>query len=1159
MRNSVTLSIRALVLGLLLTSCVFGQNANVSGQVVDSQGGGVPAATVTLTNTATSRAVQTQSNGEGYFQMPPEPPGAYEITARVSGFATAKMTGLTLEVDQSKVVKLELQPAQLQETISVIDTAPELTLDRADRSLLIEHSFVDGIPLSVRNPLQLINFSVGVTAGDDGLSGTNTSSESRTNTFRINGALGATTDILIDGGTDTTAYYNEAAGIPGLDAVREYRVYTDAYAPEFGRTSGGMVSYALKSGTNQFHGSAFEYLRNSDMDAEGFNGDKAGLLKPAFRRNQFGGTLGGPVFIPKLFNGRNKTFFFVSYDGLRDSSAGSFTGTMPTALERAGNYSKTYQSNGTQIIVYDPSTTTLNSAGAYIRTAFPGNVIPSSSLNPIAQKLLSYYPLPNQPGIGQSDSNNFFSNAPATDTNDRLDTRIDQQLSSRQSLFGHFSHFANHIYANDYYGNGLAPVNAPDRIPGINLAVGHTWSISASLVFEEHFSYAHSESQRNEALRATPTALGFPSSIAPGLTADMTPYLSSASTSGLGDSYPYERNKSSVYQYRGDFSWLHGSHTFKFGVDLRDYPTSLYDPEQMTITATTAFTGGPNANAAVSASGNSTAALLLGAAQVQSGYEPQTVSHHFYYGAYAQDVVRLTKKLTVTFGLRWGYETGEVEAQNQMNYIDLNSPSPIASQVPQFPNLKGGVGIPGLNGTSRELQSATSHFDPRIGLSYALNSKTIIHTGYGMFHMAVAALEQFPDAFGTTRLSSSIVAQPNGVTPLFNLSNPFPQGLPTPWGTNAGLSIALGQTIIGPLHSESIPYMNNWSFDIQRQLPWNFVVTTAYVGNSGVHLPSPVDYNQLPTADLAQGNALLAVVKNPFYGVITDPSSTLSQSTVQAEQLMRPYPQFLDVGAINVGIGHSSYHAGQLTVERRFANGLATLLGYSFSKILDNVGDMTDVAGAQHGVQNYECYTCDRSRADQDQTQSLRWSTQYELPFGPGKSHLAHGLASRVFGGWALGAFFTVNTGRPIYVTSTNSSSLLGAGWHPDGTGNYIRSNATGTVSAALPGGPTICDNCEYFNPAAFSKTPQFAVGNASRYVPDVSNPTSRNWDTLIEKRFAIGERYRVTFRAELLNALNQVIFSGPTTSVTSTSFGYISLTQSNTPRNVQLSLRTTF
>jgi hypothetical protein len=1155
LRNSLAILTSSLVwLALPLSA----QNGQVSGRVVDSQGAVIPKAKVTLTNTGTNFVVNSETNKDGYFEAPPVPPGGYDVKAEAAGFAVARLTGITLEVEESKVVTITLQPATVRETVTVADTAPELTVDRADRSLLIEHSFVEGIPLSVRNPLQLINFSVGVTVGDDGLSGTNTTSESRTNTFRINGAMGSTTDILIDGATNTTSYYNEAAGIPGLDAVREYRVYTDAYAPEFGRTSGGIVSYALKSGTNQVHGLLFEYLRNSDMDAEGFNGDKAGLAKPAFRRNQFGGTLGGPVLIPKLYNGRNKTFFFFSYDGLRDSAQGSFTGTMPTALERAGNFSKTLQSNGTPVTLYDPTTTALNAAGAYIRTPLPGNIIPASLLNPIAQKLLTYYPLPNQPGVGQSDSNNFFSNAPSTDTNDRLDVRIDEQLSSRQTLYGHFSHFADHIYYSNYYGNGLAPVDAPDRIPGINLAVGHTWSIAPTLIFEEHVSYAHSESQRNESLHVTPSSLGFPDSIAPGVTAGLSPSLSLGSASGLGDAYPYERNTSSVYQYRADLSWVRGNHTFKFGVDARYYPTSLYDPEQLSISTTGAFTGGPNANAAASGSGNGIADLLYGAATVQSGYQPSTVSHHFYYGAYAQDVFRITKKLTMTYGVRWSYESGEVEAHNEMNYINLNSPSPISSQVPQFGGLKGGVGIPGLNGTSNNLQNATSHFDPRVGIAYALNSKTILHAGYGMFHLPVAALEQFPDALGATRVSSSIAAQPNGVTPLFNLSNPFPQGLPAPLGGSAGLALDLGQTIVGPLRTESVSYMNNFSFDIQRQLPANFVVTTAYAGNSGVHLPTPIDFNQLPPSYLALGSALLAVVPNPFYGVITDPTSTLSLPTVQAAQLLRPYPQFLDVGAINVGAGHSNYNAAQLTVERRFSQGLATLLGYSFSKTLDNVGDMTDVAGAQHGFQSYYCFTCDRSRADQDVRQSLRWSTQYELPFGPGKSHLNRGLASRVLGGWVVGAFFTLNTGQPVYVTSTNNSDDLGAGWHPDGTGNYIRPNATG-VSAALPGGPNLCNNCEYFNPAAFSRTPQFALGNVSRYLPDVSLPTNRNWDTLVEKGFVIKERYHLMLRGEFLNAFNLVTFGGPTTSVTSTSFGLISLSQTNTPRNVQLSLRMTF
>src|SRR5271157_1500818 len=374
------------------------QSARVSGQVVDSRQGLIQACEVTIRNTGTEARFRTVTTDSGSFLLPPVPPGTYEITASAAGFATERLTGLTLDLGESKVIELVLQPASVHEVVQVVDTAPEVATDRPDRSVVIDRTFVASIPLNVRNPLQLINFSPAVTKGDDGLSGQNVTSESRTNTWRINGAKGSTTDIAIDGGTDTTAYYNQAAGIPGVDAVQEYRVYTSAYAPEFGRTSGGTVAYALRSGGNAVHGSLFEYLRNSDLDADGFNANKAGQPIGTFRRNQFGGTFGGPVVLPKLYHGHDKTFFFVSYEGLRDSTAGSFTGTMPTALERAGNFTQTRDANGNLIVIYDPSTTRLDSSApagttSYIRTAFPGNLVPSNEINPCGTKLLSYYPI----------------------------------------------------------------------------------------------------------------------------------------------------------------------------------------------------------------------------------------------------------------------------------------------------------------------------------------------------------------------------------------------------------------------------------------------------------------------------------------------------------------------------------------------------------------------------------------------------------------------------------------------------------------------------------------------------------------------------------------------------------------------------------------------
>jgi hypothetical protein len=1110
-----------------------------------------------MKNTATQIEVRTESNDSGGFLLPPVPPGTYEITATSSGFAAERVTGLTLEVGASKVIALVLQPASVHEVVQVEDTPPELTTDRPDRSVVIDRNLVADIPLNVRNPLQLINFSPAVTKGDDGLSGQNVTSESRTNTWRINGAKGSTTDIAVDGATDTTAYYNQAAGIPGVEAVQEYRVMTSAYAPEFGHTSGGSITYALRSGANSFHGSVFEYLRNSAVDAPGFNANKAGQTITPFRRNQFGGTFGGPLQLPKLYHGRDKAFFFVSYEGLRDSVAGSFTGTMPTALERAGDFSKTKDSNGNLIVMYDPATTRPDpSAPAgttrYIRTAFANNVIPSQSINPIATKILSYYPQPNQAGVGQSSTNNYFSSAPGTNNNDRIDARVDHHISDRQLFYAHLDWFGNNIKENNYYGNYLASVMANDLIPGFNIMAHHTWSITPALVFDHHFSWAHSESNRVEPIHVIPSQFGFTASATPGITAQMTPQISMSRVSGLGNSYPFEDNESSVWQYSGDVSWLKGKHTFKFGYDYRIYPVQLWDPQQLAINATSNFTGGPNPNAAAAASGSGIADLLLGAAGVTSGFAPETKSRRHYYGFYAQDTARLLTNLTITYGLRMSYETGDIEQQNQLNYLDLTSTNPLSGKVPGFSNLIGGVGIPGLNGTSRQVQLPQwPRFDPRIGVSYQATPKTVIRTGFGLFHHPPAAWEQFPNALGTTRTVNSIAMQSDGVTPLFNMGNPFPQGVPAAWGNSAGLAIALGQNITGPLRSREIPYQANWSFDIQRELPLKFVVTAAYVGNAGVHLMTPYQYNQIPDSALSLGSKLISVVPNPFYGVITDYTSTLSLPTVQYGQLLRPFPQFLNVKGINVGAGHSSYHAGQLTVERRFAQGLAVLLGFTYSKAIDNVGEMTSVAGTRNGPQDDYCLACDRARSDQNEPYSMRMAVRYDLPFGSSRRFIHSGIGSKVFGGWSLGAFATIDAGRPVAVSSPNNSSSFGGG-------SGMRPNATGTA-ASLPGGPQFCDNCLYFNPAAFTQTPQFAFGNVSRYLPDVNNPRTSNLDASLEKTNTITERFRLTFRAEAFNSTNHVVFAGPTTSVTSSTFGRIVLSQANAPRQIQFSLRLGF
>ncbi len=971
----------------LLASCfcthLLAQSASVRGQVLNSGDAPVPGAEVTLLNTDTQVTLKTVSDSSGVFILSPQTSGRYQVTVTNPGYSTWVQSDIVLEVGEKYDLNPVLKPGTVKETVAVTAEAPEIKSEDSDLSTVTEAALVANIPLDVRNPLQEVNFTVGVTQSNSQTAGTNATTQSTTNTFYISGAKGGESEVMIDGATDTINYDTHAVGdIPGLDAVREFRIYTEAYSAEFGHTAGGVESFTIKSGTNDLHGGAWEYYRTDQLDANGYNANTAGQARPSFQRNQFGFQAGGPVLFPKVYNGRNKTFFFFSYEELLDSTPGAgFTTTVPTALEKTGNFSKTFNTNGAQDVIYDPS-----SLSNGIRTPFAGNIVPATRLNPVGMALLALYPGPNKTGVGASDQNNFFSDAPSTDKNYTYDIRIDHKLSDKQSIFGHVDEFNDHILYGQVFGQpSLTPNNSNDYIPGRNILLGHTYVISPSVIFDQHLSWAHMESHRGSVDPLGTSPFGIPASAAPGLTSTFTPQVEAVSgqLGQLGNSEPYERNPNSVYQYAASVTWVKGIHVIKFGTDLRLYRDQLYDPQLLTVNTSRSFTGGPTANAPGGTTGNAIAELLLGQATVTSGYAPQVNFGHQYYAGFAEDSAKVAHNLTVTYGLRYSYEGADTARGNELSYLDTSSPSPIASQVPSIGNLIGGVGIVGQNGESRILQvPGKLHFEPRVGLAYNPNAKTVVHAGGGIFWHPTATYQTNPASFGFTRKSTSIDAGTDGVTPLYNLSNPFPSGLPTPYGndpspllgnnTGSGpLSIELGQSISGNPRAQADAYQSVWSFDIQRSLPAGFVVTAAYVGSVGNHLYGAVQLNQLTDANLALGKGLNTVVPNPFYGVITDPSSILSKSTIQQGYLLRAYPQFLNFELLNSGWGRSIYQAGQFTLEHRLGRGLSFLLGYTYSKSMDNVGE----SGTSASIQDNGCHKCEWSIADLDQTNVVRLSS----------------------------------------------------------------------------------------------------------------------------------------------------------------------------------------
>jgi hypothetical protein len=444
-------------------------------------------------------------------------------------------------------------------------------------------------------------------------------------------------------------------------------------------------------------------------------------------------------------------------------------------------------------------------------------------------------------------------------------------------------------------------------------------------------------------------------------------------------------------------------------------------------------------------------------------------------------------------------------------------------------------------------------------LAYSPNAKTVVHAGFGIFWHPTATYQTNPASFGFTRKSTSIDAGTDGVTALYNLSNPFPTGLPAPYGNNPSalpgnntgsgpLSIELGQSISGNPRAQANAYQTVWSFDIQRSLPAGFVVTAGYVGSVGNRLLGAIQLNQLTDANLALGSALNKVVPNPFYGVITDSSSLLSKSTIQAGYLLRAYQQFLNFELLNTSFGRSTYQAGQITLEHRLGRGLSLLLGYTYSHNMDNVGE----SGTSASIQDNGCHRCEWSIADLDQTNVIRISALYQLPFGPRMQFVSHGLASHILGGWELGATYQYNTGQPLALTSPVQSASLGSG-SPMRPTLVPGQSITQTVVNPTTG------QVSSFNPKAFMQTGTYAFGNAPRYLSDVRFPSLTNLDVLLQRKINISERMFFTIRFEALNALNNVVFGGPDVGVTDTNFGYNPHVQANSPRIAQVSGRFTF
>ena len=1012
------------------------------------------------------------------------------------------------------------------------------------------------LPLNQRNTYSLVFLAPGV-QGDVSFTYNNMN-------FSVNGGRPGTTDILVDGIPSSPGLANPNQGIavfPSVESVQEFKVQTNAYSAEFGRSGSGIINMIYKSGTNTLHGSVFEFLRNSDLDANSFYSNLNGVALPNFKRNQFGASAGGPVYIPKIYNGRNKTFFFAAYEGLRQGSATTLTTTVPTAAQRTGDFSKTLNAAGQLVTIYDPTTTVPQGSG-YVRLPFPGNVIPTNRMDTVGKNAAAYFPLPNQPGSVNAGVNNYYAAGTSVLNTNLFDAKVDENINDRNRFFVRYSRLGLMQPSPVLLPAAVAIAQrSPDNQAQTNnsVAINYTLTLSPTDLIEFRYGVARIKlDYRSTSLGFDPTTLGFPSYITANADHLVFPGIAPTNYYSLGAPGQGDTRNPSFENHLLAVENTHilAAHTLRFGAEMR--LLRVDDTESGSSTGnfsfTNAITQGPNPNAASSTAGNAIASLLLGVGSGSMGIglkDVATQSH--YYGAFVQDDWKLGRKLTLNLGLRYDLDIPRTERFNRLEVFDPTVPSPLAGPA-GIAGLRGGLVFMGTGGASRRQFDPQWHnFNPRFGFAYQATGNTVIRGGFGIFYAPTlrgAGATVGSTGFGNT---TNYAGSPDGLTPAVYLSNPFPTGLNLPVGSSQGLLTAIGSSFETPMKGDNaVPYEEMWNLDIQRELPGGVLIDIAYVGTHGVHLnlagENNLNLNQLTPDMIALGTKLQQSVANPFYRIIT--TGPEAAATVPLAYLLTAFPQYTEVDNMFPTGGYSLYHALQLKVEKRLNHGLTMLASFTGQKLIDDFSILSNVGNNTGGIQNIYNGRGERSVSSNDRSRRLVISGTYQLPVGRGKAFGKNWnrAVDALIGGWQVNGIYTAQTGFPISVTAQNTCTNCGV--------NTLRPNNNGQ-SAELSG-PVSQRLNRYFDTSVFSQPAPFTLGNTGRTLPDVRGPSSENIDLSLFKMFRPTERMTVEFRAESFNILNQVVFGMPNTTLNSNQFGAIS-SQANGPRTIQFGLKVLF
>jgi hypothetical protein len=1202
----------------------------IAGSILDTSGGAVQDATITATGAETGTVYSTTSTSTGAYRFSGLVLGHYDLTVTAKGFRVSTATRVEVQINSTSSLDITLQPGAVTETVTVLADAPSLDTGTSEMGTVIESKEILELPLSLnatgqsflRSPETFV-FLVPGTQGP----GTNQNGNASAGIFqsKLSGGQNFSTEVLLDGVSTTRADSGSAFDqtAPSVEALSEFKVLTSTFNAEYGRTSGGIESFSTKSGTNDYHGSAFDLFRNTALDANSWNNNFNGAPRPADHQNDFGGSLGGPVRLPKLYDGRHKTFFFFSWEQYRNNPGTTSLGTLPTQAElQNGNFSAllgaptgvTNPCDGTAVLkgqIFDPSTTrtvTVGGQPVQCRTAFPGNIVPPSAWDSVAKNVLGFLTVvPNQTGT-TANLNGLINNFVFLSSQKRRDTtmsfRIDENWGTKNKFF--FS----------YSSRDQVTPNGADDLPGpLNgnfnnsnfthyLRGGWDYTFAPNLLnsLTIGFNRLNNLSKADSVTGPDwPAVLGIGNAHGP-----VFPQFSfNGSPLGIGytgfSTQSYNGHVPNSLVTAENVHWIKGHHSFDFGFEWRAYQYSFtangntspaygFSNFQTAYTVNDTTTGDPFASFLLGLPNQEQLSVTLTNPRLSS----------YYYAPYVQDDFKIRRDLTLNLGLRYDIDTPRHEDHGFQSNLDLSTPNPGAP---------GQLGALVYSPIANQGKTYFKDFGPRVGFAYAPTElfghirNIVFRGGYAIYYAALF-YDDLPT--GTIQFSNGNVVQPtftsqNNFTPVQALSAGFPSYAPPVNSTNPSRLNGTNVGYIAPQYGR--PGMTqNWSLEVQKQLAPDLILSLGYVGVKGSHLHT----------NIAQVNAL-----NPqFYSLgnaLTDPVTSAAGQAVLAGlgvtvpswfvplygpnqgigQVLRPFPQYLDVGGSNNGmcsclenLGISTYNAFQAKLERRLRNGLNLLASYTYSKTLTNADSAIPVfsgfSSGEFAAQNPFNPKTQKALSYQDTPHMLVLSYIYELPAGPGKKYLNHGVASKVLGGWQIGGVQRYQSGTPtILGTNAPSAPFTDGSFRyslvsgvpilaPNhGSFNPFGANSGCTENTAN-GTFTANSSNNYFNCAAFIDPNAsglvaqrgYVYGNAPLILGNVRSQPYFSEDFAILKRTTIHENQSIVFKVDIPNAFNRHIFGTRDGGLTDSAFGVSGGSGFNVVsavRQIQLTLRYQF